>query len=312
MSSSCPQFGFSVTFLFMLCFGLRLTTASFSVNTVGNTQRQHPYLLRCKQLSRYHVLGVCWEATENEISNTKEQIDSSSDNTFPKTRSARKTSNGTRGVKGTANALEATGSRKKRKKCKTPQVPLYWRNETDLFIVQDQDLMNVTCMKDAHLVQFQVRGNPRPLRRHRTAKGFMYNPSFTYQQSFRKVVEDIVKGDSPLFVEEHQLAMRIIFYMKRPKNHFIGSQPGPGRLKPAAPPRLAPSRMDIDNLAKFVLDSLNGLLYVDDRQVVSIFATKIFDNDGHCEGCTEVSIQRLTEDHVDDLLRRRLAPYSPM
>jgi Holliday junction resolvase RusA-like endonuclease len=140
----------------------------------------------------------------------------------------------------------------------------------------------------------------------------MYNPSATYQQLFRKVVEDMVKDENPLFMEEHQLAMRIIFHMKRPKNHFVGSQPGPGRLKPAAPPRLAPSRTDVDNLAKFVLDSLNGLLYVDDRQVASIFATKIFDNDGHCEGSTEVSIQRLTEEHVDELLQRGLAPYSTM
>ena len=106
----------------------------------------------------------------------------------------------------------------------------------------------------------------------------------------------------PLFVEEDQLAMKIVFHMKRPNLHFVAGKPGPGRLRPCAPGRLAPIRTDVDNLAKFVLDSFNGLLYVDDRQVASIQVVKIFDNDGHCQGFTEVSIQRLTEDDVDGLL----------
>jgi Holliday junction resolvase RusA-like endonuclease len=102
---------------------------------------------------------------------------------------------------------------------------------------------------------------------------------------------------------EQQLAIRIIFHMKRPKHHFVSSKSGPGRLKAGAPPRLSPTRTDVDNLAKFVLDSLNGVLYVDDKQVAFLSVFKLYDNDGHCEGCTEVSIVRLSEQHVDDLLQ---------
>jgi Holliday junction resolvase RusA-like endonuclease len=209
---------------------------------------------------------------------------------------------------------ETIVSKEKRKKRKTPQGPSYWRDEADIFVLQSQDLANMTtCLQDvdAHLIRFQIRGNPRPLRRHRTAKGFMYNPSSKYQESFRNVVEEMLSNNkkNPLFVEEHQLAVKIIFHMKRPRNHFVSSRPGHGRLKAEAPPRLSPTRTDVDNLAKFVLDSLNGVLYVDDKQVASLSVLKIYDNDGHCEGCTEVSIVRLSEEHVDDLLHSGLQPF---
>ena len=213
-------------------------------------------------------------------------------------------------------AEASTPAKPKNKGRKKPQGPFYWRNETDYFALQDKDWVATTPRDEAHMIRFQIRGNPRPLRRHRTARGFMYNPSSAYQESFRKVVHDMVWSDveqelsnhEPLFLEEHQLVVRLVFRMKRPKNHFVSGKPGPGRLRPTAAPRLAPTRTDVDNLAKFVLDSLNGLLYVDDRQVASIQATKIFDNEGHCEGSTEVYIQRLTEEDVDELLLSRIPP----
>jgi Holliday junction resolvase RusA-like endonuclease len=267
-------------------------------------------------ISRYHTFGTqytvrtpCREATKDELSEAKEKLlDFSKSETLPK-KGKIKTDNGV--SKATVNGhLETLVSKEKRKKRKTPQGPSYWRNEADVFLLQNQDLANVTCLQDAHLIRFQIRGNPRPLRRHRTAKGFMYNPSSKFQESFRNVVEEMFSDkENPLFVEEHQLAMKIIFHMKRPRNHFVSSKPGHGRLKPGAPPRLSPTRTDVDNLAKFVLDSLNGVLYVDDKQVASLSVLKIYDNDGHCEGYTEVSIVRLSEQHVDDLLQSGVQPF---
>ena len=200
-----------------------------------------------------------------------------------------------------------TKSGAKRKRKKQPEGPAYWRNETDCIILRDGNLTVTSYVHNVHQLHFKVRGNPRPLRRHRTARGFMYNPSSEYQASFREVVQDMIWNETnvepqPLVAEEHQLAMRLVFHMKRPKLHFVAGKPGPGRLRPTAPGRLAPTRTDVDNLAKFVLDSLNGLLYVDDRQVASIHATKIYDNEGTCDGCIEVSIQRLCEQDVEDLL----------
>eukprot|EP00543_Licmophora_paradoxa_P006569 CAMPEP_0202455834 /NCGR_PEP_ID=MMETSP1360-20130828/13268_1 /ASSEMBLY_ACC=CAM_ASM_000848 /TAXON_ID=515479 /ORGANISM="Licmophora paradoxa, Strain CCMP2313" /LENGTH=60 /DNA_ID=CAMNT_0049075513 /DNA_START=266 /DNA_END=448 /DNA_ORIENTATION=- len=56
------------------------------------------------------------------------------------------------------------------------------------------------------------------------------------------------------------------------------------------------SRVDVDNLAKFVLDSLNGVLYHDDRQVVELIAIKRYDNDDMCRGKTIVKIQEYKDE----------------
>lgn len=79
----------------------------------------------------------------------------------------------------------------------------------------------------------------------------------------------------------------------------MNSTPGEGRIKDKAPGKFHTSRSDIDNLAKFVLDSLNGLLYADDRQVVSLKAMKMLDSEGLCDGATEVSISVLQDEKVN-------------
>jgi len=45
---------------------------------------------------------------------------------------------------------------------------------------------------------------------------------------------------------------------------LVGNKPGPRRMTPSAPEKLHGVRSDINILAKFVMDSLNGLLHVDD------------------------------------------------
>ena len=47
---------------------------------------------------------------------------------------------------------------------------------------------------------------------------------------------------------------------------------------------------DIDNLCKFLLDSLNGVLYNNDRQVIRLVAEKSFCDDHSGNGYTSVSI----------------------
>ena len=171
-------------------------------------------------------------------------------------------------------------------------------------------------------IKFTMRGNPRALIRHRTARGFVYNPSREAQETFRDrllemlpsrfrptITDDDDYGDdggvavpSVLFSECDCLDLSIVFRMKRPLNHFVASRrAGPNaRLKAAYagtrwPPDGRAMRSDVDNLAKFVMDSLNGVLYVDDRQVVRLSAMKVLDSEGSCLGATEVEISVLAE-----------------
>jgi len=65
------------------------------------------------------------------------------------------------------------------------------------------------------------------------------------------------------------ILMEIDFYFLRPKNHFQRDLYGNLVRKPDRPMHCTICR-DIDNLAKLVLDSMNGIGYVDDRQVVDV------------------------------------------
>lgn len=176
--------------------------------------------------------------------------------------------------------------------------PLFWVNPTDP-VVYNQTLIHCT-----------IRGNPLPLRRHRTARGFVYNPSAAAQVCFQKSIRTSLKLSSlPVYTDSYEdydntmntskskstsstliplthfgpheaIALHAMFYLARPKHHFRSSIPGVGRIKPTAPPgRAVQRKVDIDNLAKFVLDSLNGVLYADDHQVVSLICTKCYHDD---------------------------------
>lgn len=175
-------------------------------------------------------------------------------------------------------------------------------------------------------IKFTIRGSPRVLIRHRSARGFMYNPSASAQAAFRDTLLDLLplryrpiftdneddddndNNDDKkvsiiptvLFPQNECLKLTILFRMKRPLSHFIASKPGPGRLKSAfAGQRLASNnRCDVDNLAKFVLDSLNGVLYADDKQVVALNVMKVYDTEGCCLGATEVEISVMKEEDL--------------
>lgn len=187
--------------------------------------------------------------------------------------------------------------------------PLYWRDPSDPVRFEHQD--DEKC----RLLSFTIRGNPLPLRRHRTAKGFVYNPSAAAQASFRRVVEEILVEQQndilPLFGEHQSVLMSLTFCTKRPKKDFVGGRLEPDRLRPlsadsdskrTAPTRVTPApRTDVDNLAKFVLDSMNELLYEDDRQVVSLHATKMRDNSGTGEA-THVLIKVVDDAAIEQVL----------
>jgi Holliday junction resolvase RusA-like endonuclease len=216
-------------------------------------------------------------------------------------------------------------------------------------------MMTNNTMTLPSLFRFTIRGNPLPLRRHRTRLGFIYNPSASTQKSFRTLVEEIIhtyilqqdktleltydndgsdkavpanpstqlhKMSIPLWDIEQPIAVSIVFRMKRPKSHFINNKPSlvetdtdisttsnmKSRLRSTAPIQMCTSSMrtDVDNLAKFVLDSLNNITYVDDRQIVSLHVTKLYDNEYPFQGSTTVCIRLLQNQHIPHLLNSSL------
>ncbi|GKY91716.1 hypothetical protein MPSEU_000143400 [Mayamaea pseudoterrestris] len=203
----------------------------------------------------------------------------------------------------------------KKKRTKVdPSQPLHWNVDTDEFLLAYTH--NATDnSRFLSKIRFDIRGNPLPLRRHRSSRGFMYNPSAAAQESFRTTVQHVVSAatndpaqyvnDSsyPLFAAHHMLRMTMIFYLKRPKHHFTANRPGYGRLKENAPHALLSlTKKDVDNLAKFVMDSLNGMAYADDHQIGSLHVTKLLDDSDECLGRTRVQIEVLQKADMEGLL----------
>eukprot|EP00569_Conticribra_weissflogii_P009508 CAMPEP_0171369914 /NCGR_PEP_ID=MMETSP0879-20121228/7676_1 /TAXON_ID=67004 /ORGANISM="Thalassiosira weissflogii, Strain CCMP1336" /LENGTH=279 /DNA_ID=CAMNT_0011878305 /DNA_START=320 /DNA_END=1159 /DNA_ORIENTATION=- len=240
---------------------------------------------------------------------------------------------------GTNSSKAGTTLKEKKKKNTSPvnkrksTDEIFWHDENDEFtlianngdgivITRTENNENTTFLglnENKKSIKFTIRGNPRPLVRHRTSRGFMYNPSQKAQESFRDsllkilpqkyhptIIDDISDHDdveatvnpTVFFPPDEFLEMSVKFRIKRPLSHFVGNKPGHGRIRPNAPGKLHNSRSDVDNLAKFVMDSLNEVLYVDDRQVVSLKAIKVLDSDGLCRGATEVFIRTLEEDDI--------------
>ncbi|EJK56572.1 hypothetical protein THAOC_23513, partial [Thalassiosira oceanica] len=202
----------------------------------------------------------------------------------------------------TSSDSSENGERKKRKRAARSSTddPEYWIDESDPFLLKSglglhANGANEIPSDHEKQINFTVRGNPRVLVRHRTARGFMYNPSKAAQLNFHD--EDDSNDPKPqvLFEENEPLEMSITFRTKRPKSHFVNNKPGHGRLKPQSPGKFHITRSDVDNLAKFVMDSLNGLLYVDDKQVISLKVMKVLDCEGLCLGSTDVRINLIRE-----------------
>ena len=140
---------------------------------------------------------------------------------------------------------------------------------------------------------FEFTGKPVAMPRPRTSwksGGYFYNPAskavLAHQAMVRAAIPATQQG--VLFPAGVPVAVKLTFYMKRPNSDFRGNRLL-GFLRAMAP-IARPIMPDIDNLAKFMLDVLNKVVFADDRQVVKLVVLKLQDSDGLCQGRTMVEV----------------------
>lgn len=125
-------------------------------------------------------------------------------------------------------------------------------------------------------IKLSIPGIPNAQKRHRHLRmgNFVrtYDPSATEKDDFLYKSIYQHRPEKPLV---NPIILRITFYMPRPKSHYRTGKHA-GELKDSAP-FYHTSKSDIDNLIKFVMDSLNGVYYKDDKQIYGISAWKIYD-----------------------------------
>lgn len=118
-----------------------------------------------------------------------------------------------------------------------------------------------------------VPGRPVPQPRSRiTRRGppRAYVPKEHPVHAYRSMIATAAKALG-CFPTHQPVCVEIAAVFKRPKSHI-----GKGGVKPGAP--VVPVA-DVDNLAKAILDSLNGVAYADDKLVSKLVVTKEYSED---------------------------------
>lgn len=129
--------------------------------------------------------------------------------------------------------------------------------------------------------RFEIPGTPVPKGRPRFGNGHTYTPQKT--RDFETLCAYSYRGDKPL---EGTLTVELTFYMPIPQSATLRAQRAmrTGLIRPAKKP-------DIDNIVKAVLDGLNGVAWLDDKQIVELKASKHYSDDPR----TEVFIQEIDD-----------------
>jgi Holliday junction resolvase RusA-like endonuclease len=116
-----------------------------------------------------------------------------------------------------------------------------------------------------------IKGNPVPQKRHKFARGFSYDPSSKDKKTTKLQIKSQYKNKS---IHEGPVSIFINFYMQRPKNHYRTGKFN--NMLKANKELHHIKRPDIDNLLKFILDCMNGIVYKDDSQVFCCTAQKLY------------------------------------
>ena len=153
---------------------------------------------------------------------------------------------------------------------------------------------------EADAINFEIHRNPIPQPGPRFFRGGIADlkkrERLQYQADLREQMYDDGDddGDGPvIFGIDVPVCVSLHFYLKRPNNDFKNNTRGIGRLKALAASCFCPPiGPDIDNLAKFALDCMNGIVYADDKQVVELKLFKHRDNFNECTGNTMISVSR--------------------
>jgi len=130
------------------------------------------------------------------------------------------------------------------------------------------------------MIKFTVLGKPQGKGRPRVTRNGTYTPEAT--KKYQKLIASSVDAEGTYFDGVPIRAVISCYYpipksMPKYKRDMIIN----GELYPIVKP-------DLDNVAKAILDALNGVLYKDDNQVVELYVNKHYSDDPRVEVIIEV------------------------
>ncbi len=137
-------------------------------------------------------------------------------------------------------------------------------------------------------VIFSIYGQPVPKKRPRVTRyGHAYTPkeSLAYETEVASMAKSAMGSTEPL--ETPVAAYIYINYAVPPSFSKKRSAACLGGIERPTGANLG----DIDNVAKQILDACNGIVYKDDRQVVSLHVSKRYDTIASVHVCMKEELQ---------------------
>lgn len=126
-------------------------------------------------------------------------------------------------------------------------------------------------------VEFSVAGAPVPqgsknvIQRH--GRTFLVDQARKRLNPWREAIATVARqAIAKPFAGS--VEVELLFTLGRPKKHYLGNDPA-RELRADAPSYVAVNP-DLDKLTRAALDGLTGAAFADDRQVVSLLATKAY------------------------------------
>ena len=163
------------------------------------------------------------------------------------------------------------------------------------FLGSEDGAVITTNRQDVPLeVHISISGDPRPQQRprYRVLQGrvVIYSPDRRNIRIFRNAVRDALglSKKSTIFGEDAFFEVDVHFNLRRPPSHFTRA----GDLK-AGVPIFPLAEGDVDNFDKFVLDGLQGVLYSDDRAVITLRSHKRYTDNQ--VGNTTIVVKRIQQ-----------------
>ncbi|MFT4146411.1 MAG: RusA family crossover junction endodeoxyribonuclease [Mobilitalea sp.] len=117
-------------------------------------------------------------------------------------------------------------------------------------------------------IKFRISGKPQGKARARTTKYGSYTPEKTVL--YENYIKLCYQNESS-YISAKPLYVYIYAFLQIPKNtpkKYIKDMEI-GNIRPIKKP-------DIDNIAKVILDALNGIAYKDDTQVIGLTVAKMY------------------------------------
>ncbi len=114
------------------------------------------------------------------------------------------------------------------------------------------------------MIEFFVPGKPQGKGRPRFGRGFTYTPAKTVE--YEKTIRAAFKVDGWIRSGHFSLSVRAVFEVPKSWPKLKKAHAHLGIIRPG--------KTDLDNIAKAVMDGLNGYAWDDDSQVVSLEASK--------------------------------------